>query len=58
MTPGMKTSEFLVLALTVVAAILVDAANWIPPRYAWLGGILVAVGYMISRGLAKTEPRP
>lgn len=57
MTPGMRTSEFLVTLLAVLAAILVDAANWIPPRYAWLGGILVAAGYVLSRGLAKTEPR-
>jgi hypothetical protein len=58
MTPGMKTSEFLVLLAVTLAAILTDAANWVPPRYSWAGGILAAVGYMISRGLAKTEPRP
>lgn len=58
MTPGMRTSEFLVTVLLVIGGILSGAENWVPNRYAWVGAVLSGVGYAISRGLAKAEPRP
>lgn len=56
-TPGMKTSEFLVSILTAVGMILSGAENWLPNKWAGAGVALSTIGYAISRGLAKTEPR-
>lgn len=57
MTPGLRTSEFKVAALTVVAAIVSAGADWVSNRFALGAGIVGAVGYVVSRGLAKTETR-
>lgn len=57
LTPGMRTSEFLLTVLATVGSVLSGAENWVPNRYAWAGVVLATVGYGISRGLAKYEPR-
>lgn len=57
MSPGLKTSEFKVAVLTVGVAVVSAAADWVSNRWAFAGGVLGAVGYVISRGLAKVEPR-
>lgn len=57
MTPGLKTSEFKVALITVIFSVVAYAADWINHRYAWGGGIAAAIGYILSRGLAKQEPR-
>jgi hypothetical protein len=57
MTPGLRTSEFKVAVLTVGVAVVSALADWVSNRYAFAGGVLGAVGYVVSRGLAKTEPR-
>lgn len=58
MTPGMKTSEFLVAVLTVVGAIVSAAQDYLTnPQAAGLSGLGV-VAYIVSRGLAKVEQRP
>lgn len=57
MTPGMRTSEFLVTVATAVGMVLAGAENWLPNRYAGVLAALASVAYAISRGLAKTEPR-
>ena len=54
--PGYKTTELLVTVLTSVGLILSAAADWLPPRYAAWGTTLAAIGYAISRGLAKMNP--
>lgn len=55
-TPGMKTSEFLVAVLTAALTLANASANWVSWREA-LMPTLAAVGYILSRGFAKTEPR-
>jgi len=57
MTPGLRTSEFKVAVLTVGVAVVSAAADWVSNRYAFAGGVVGAAGYIISRGLAKYEPR-
>lgn len=57
-TPGVKSSEFFVAVLTVVGAIVSAAQDYLTnPQAAGLSG-LAAVAYVVSRGLAKVEPRP
>lgn len=54
--PGFKTSEWAVAALTVVWYIVNAAADY----YSTAGAVelsLPAVAYIVSRGLAKYEPR-
>jgi hypothetical protein len=53
--PSFKTTEFFAM-LGVIAAILIAAAaadNFDAPR-AWTLVAAVAIGYMVSRGLAKS----
>lgn len=57
MTPGLRTSEFKVAVLTVGVAVVSAAADWVSNRYALGAGVVGAVGYIVSRGLAKYEPR-
>ena len=62
MKAGWKTTEFLItLALTLLGSLL--AADVIPAGSVWarVGGAILAtgaaMGYSISRGLAKRNPR-
>jgi hypothetical protein len=57
MTPGLRTSEFKAAALSVIVAVVAGAADWVTNRWAFAGGILAAGAYVLSRGLAKYEPR-
>lgn len=55
--PGFRTSEWAVALVTAVLNILNSSQNWVK----WQDAILptaAAAAYVISRGLAKTEPRP
>ncbi len=54
-TPGLKTSEFKAAALTVIASCVAVGANWISARYGFGAGVLGAISYVVSRGLAKYE---
>jgi len=56
-TPGTRTSEFLLVVLNAVAQLVLALTNVLPTRYAATLGIIGAVAYQLSRGLAKTEPR-
>jgi hypothetical protein len=56
-TPGLKSSEFKVALVTVLAAVVSYLADWVSHRYAFLGGVAAAVGYILSRGFAKSETR-
>lgn len=56
-TPGTRTSEFLLVVLNGVAQLALALTNVLPARYATLLGVVGAVAYQVSRGLAKTEPR-
>lgn len=56
-TPGMKSSEFALALLNVVAMIVADAQGYVGDPTATklsVGGLLA---YILSRGLAKTESR-
>jgi hypothetical protein len=57
MTPGLRSSEFKVAVVTVILSVVAYVADWTSHRYAWAGGVATAIGYIVSRGLAKTEPR-
>jgi hypothetical protein len=52
-TPGLRTSEFKVALATVLAAIVSASADWVTARYAFAGGVLAAISYVLSRGHAK-----
>lgn len=54
--PGFHTSEFLVALLTVAGNLVNASQHWVSWRDA-ATATLAAVAYVISRGLAKTEPR-
>ena len=57
-TPGSKSSEFLVTVLNVIAQIALAWSGTISAGSATKYGVLGAVAYAISRGLAKNEQRP
>jgi hypothetical protein len=57
-TPGTKTSEFLVTVLIIVADVCLAWAGTIGDGTAAKYGLIGSVGYVISRGLAKYETRP
>ncbi|WP_134768037.1 hypothetical protein [Nocardioides sp. 1609] len=56
-----KTTELIVFALAVVgvlvASAMSDGASDFGPKEAWFLVTLLAIGYMISRGLAKSGSR-
>ena len=56
--PSFKTTELMVLAATV-AGVLADAAldDSLNTQWAWILVTALAVGYMLSRGLAKAGSR-
>ena len=56
MTPGLRTSEFKIAVLAALANIANANQHWTSWRQALLP-TLAAIGYILSRGLAKTEPR-
>ncbi len=57
MTPGLRSSEFKVALLTAIGVLANSSAHWTSWRNA-ATATAAAVAYVISRGLAKTEPRP
>ena len=54
--PGFRSSEWLVALLTAVLNLVNDSAGWVSWRQALLP-TAAAAAYVISRGLAKYEPR-
>ena len=55
--PGFHTSEFLVALLTLLGSIIADAQGYITSTDATKLSVAGAVAYIVSRGLAKYEPR-
>jgi hypothetical protein len=53
----MKTSEFLVAVLTLVGAVVSAGQDYITSGQAAGLSVAGALAYIVSRGLAKTEPR-
>ena len=56
-TPGAKSSEFLLTILNVIAQCALAWSNTISDGSAVKMGLLGTIAYVVSRGLAKTEPR-
>jgi hypothetical protein len=56
--PGFRTSEFLVSVLTLVGSIVAATQDYITNPQATGLSVAGAVAYVLSRGLAKYEPRP
>lgn len=54
--PGFQTSEWAVAFITAALNIANSAAGWVSWKQAVLPTI-AAVAYVVSRGLAKYEPR-
>lgn len=54
--PGFHTSEWAVALITATLNIINASQNWVSWHDALLP-TLAAVGYVVSRGLAKYEPR-
>ncbi len=57
MTPGLRTSEFKVAVLTVLASIYGSWNNTITDRQGFYTAVAGAIAYIVSRGLAKYEGR-
>lgn len=57
MTPGLRTSEFKVTVLTIVAAIVSALQDYVSDPTAVKLGIGASIAYILSRGLAKYESR-
>jgi hypothetical protein len=55
--PGYRTSEFFVAVLGVLAAIVSAWQDYVSDSNGVKLGFAAAVGYIISRGLAKYEQR-
>lgn len=55
LTPGWKTSEFWMTALSHAGVLLAAAAGVLPPKYAALAVAASQVAYNLSRGLAKAQ---
>jgi hypothetical protein len=56
LTPGLKSSEWIVAFVTAALNLANSSAGWVTWRQAALPTI-AAVAYVVSRGLAKYEPR-
>lgn len=54
--PGFRTSEFIVALLTVLGNLVNASQAWVSWRDAVTASV-AAAAYIISRGLAKYEPR-
>jgi len=57
MTKGMKSSEFYLAVATVVSIILSDIVGIELDPNTVVAAIMPIIGYIISRGLAKTESK-
>jgi hypothetical protein len=56
--PFYLTSEFLVFALYMIGLGIAAATDsTIDSRFFWIWGTVVVVGYMLSRGIAKSATR-
>lgn len=55
--PGFHTSEFIVAVLTLLGSIIAAAQGYISDPTATKLSVGGALAYIISRGLAKYEPR-
>jgi hypothetical protein len=56
-TPGLRTSEFKVTVLAVIAALVSALQDYVSDPTAVKLGIGASVAYVLSRGLAKYEGR-
>ena len=56
MKPGYKTTEFYVSLATQLGALIAGIQGGLPPKYAGIVASVAAVGYAVSRGLAKVFP--
>lgn len=56
MKPGYKTTEFWLTLATQVGALVSTVSDNLPPKYAAIAATVAAVGYALSRGLAKVFP--
>lgn len=56
-TPGARSSEFLVMLLTVASQIIMALADGPTHGTANKAGVAAAIAYVLSRGLAKYEGR-
>lgn len=56
-TPGMRSSEFKLFVLNVIGQIILDLRGTVTDGTAVKYSLVGAVAYIISRGLAKYEPR-
>jgi len=56
-TPGLRSSEFKVALLAVVGSIIAALQSYITDGTATKLSVAGALAYVLSRGLAKYEPR-
>lgn len=54
--PGYKTTEFVVTVLVIGGQLIAALASQLKPEWAAFGTAATALGYQLSRGLAKRPP--
>ena len=54
--PGYQTTEFWIVVLTNVAAVVAASASWLPPKWAAGTAAVASAAYAIARGLSKLNP--
>lgn len=54
--PGLQSSEWYVAFVTAALNLANSSAGWVTPHQA-IAPTVAAVAYVVSRGLAKYEPR-
>ena len=58
MKPGLKTTEFWILILTIIGSIAAALEGTLDPKYAALAASISSAAYSISRGLSKAKGTP
>jgi len=56
MKPGYKTTEFYITIATQLGSLIAGIQGGLPPKYAGIVAGIAAIGYQVSRGLAKAFP--
>jgi hypothetical protein len=56
LTPGYRTTEFLIVALTILGQLVAALTDHLSPHWAAIASSVAAGAYALARGLAKLNP--
>ena len=54
--PGYQTTEFIIVALTIVGQLVAALTDHLSPHWAAIASSVAAGAYALARGLAKLNP--